>query len=355
MSEFQVISAGKQARWDDIVKSFPNWDVYYLHAYMQAMADHGDGEQLLLYFRGETGRMCCSVHKRDIAQVKVFEGAFPADTYYDLTTPYGYGGPLTDGNFNEEEQKAFLQHFMSYCKENGIVTLFVKFHPLLQNQQAFTALGEVEEIKYTIMMDTRDRQQIMANMDPKNRNVIRKAQKSGCEVFADNGENLDTFISIYEKTMDRLEARPYYYFSRQYYERLLADMGENTCIFYCKKDGVIISSAMFFYNDQYMHYHLSGTLPEYRQYAPTNLMLYEAALWANEHGMSQLHLGGGVGVSDSLFSFKKQFNRNGYLPFYIGRIITNPDAYEKLLDIRCERNPQFSRENEMFIPYRAAD
>ena len=353
MSRFEVITAHEQIRWDGIVKSFPQWDVYYLHAYMAAMAQHGDGEPLLLYFEGEKSRMCYSVHKRDIAQMDAFRQMLPAGTCHDITTPYGYGGPLTQGDFDETEQKNFSRKFLEYCRENHIVTQFVKFHPLMQNQSAFAALGEVQEVKYTIMMDIRDPERILVNMDPKNRNVIRKAQHSGCEIFWDHGENLDTFIDIYELTMNRLEAKPYYYFSREYYSYLLSHMQENIMVFYCKKDDRIISAAIFFYNDQYMHYHLSGTLPEFRQFAPTNLLLYEAALWGSRRGISQMHLGGGVGINDSLFGFKKQFNRNGFLQFCIGRTIADPEAYERLLDIRCAQDPEFCRDNKMFIQYRA--
>ena len=39
------------AKWDDIVKSFPNYDVYYLSGYVKAFQVHGDGEALLLYYQ----------------------------------------------------------------------------------------------------------------------------------------------------------------------------------------------------------------------------------------------------------------------------------------------------------------
>lgn len=353
MSSFEIITGLEQAHWDSTVKSFPEWDVYYLHAYMHVMAEHGDGEPLLLYFEGDTSRMCYSVHKRDIALAAPFRGLLPPQTWYDLTTPYGYGGPLADGDFSPREQQKFMNLFLQYCRENGIVTQFVKFHPLTQNQRLFSGLGQVQQVKHTIMMDLSDPDRILANMDPKNRNVIRKARRCGCEIFFDNGQELDTFIRIYELTMDRLEAKPYYYFPRAYYDYLLSHMGENMVVFYCRKDGVIISAAIFFLNDRYMHYHLSGTLPEYRQYAPTNLLLYEAALWGCGRGITQLHLGGGVGVSDSLFGFKKQFNRSGYLPFCIGKTVVDPKAYEYLLDVRCKADPDFCRDNPMCIQYRA--
>lgn len=353
MSSFEVITAWEQERWDKIVKSFSHWDVYYLYAYMMAMAQHGDGEPLLLYYTGENSRMCYCVHKRDIGEAEAFRGAVPLGKWYDLTTPYGYGGPLWEGAFDRNAQQDCFRLFSEYCRESSVVSQFVKFHPLIQNQTAYEDLGEVQEVKHTIMMDLRDPEQILRNMDPKNRNMIRKAQRSGCEIFWDYGENLDAFIQIYELTMNRLEAKPYYYFSREYYDYLLSHMQDHMVIFYCKKEEEIISAAIFFYNDRYMHYHLSGTRPEFRQYASTNLLLYEAALWGCRKGISRLHLGGGVGINDSLFGFKKQFNRNGFLKFCIGRTVTDEKAYQTLLDIRCAKDADFDRDNGMAIQYRA--
>lgn len=353
MGSLEVVTGENGQHWDGIVKSFPNWDVYYLNAYMAAMERHGDGEPLLLNYIGEKSRMCYCVHKRDIAKAEAFCGLVAENTLYDLTTPYGYGGPLSEGEFDREEQESFSQLFLDYCRKEKVVTQFLKFHPFYQNQKNYRYVGEIQHIKHTIEIDTSNAEVILANMDPKNRNVIRKAQRSGCEIFFDNGENIDAFIKLYEITMNRLEAKPYYYFSREYYDYLLTNMKDNVVVFYCKKENEIIAAAMFFYNEQYMHYHLSGTLPEFRKYAPTNLLLYEAALWGCEKGITRLHLGGGVGVSDSLFGFKKQFNRNGYLPFWIGRSIVDIQAYERLLDIRCAQNKDFNRNNDYYIQYRA--
>ena len=66
----------------------------------------------------------------------------------------------------------------------------------------------------------------------------------------------------------------------------------------------------------------------------------------------KLHLGGGTGVTDSLFNFKKQFNKNGHLPFWIGRTIFDRAAYDDLLDIRQKLNPDFDKNNEYYIQYR---
>ena len=70
-------------------------------------------------------------------------------------------------------------------------------------------------------------------------------------------------------------------------------------------------------------------------------MLYEAAVWACENGIALMHLGGGLSENDNLFGFKKQFNKNGRIPFYIGRTIFIKPAYDYLLQIRKQLEPEF--------------
>lgn len=352
MSRFGVFTREEKERWNLIVKSFSDWDIYYLFEYTESMACHGDGPQYLFYYEGETSRICYPVHKKDIADFPAFQGKLERDRYYDFSTPYGYGGPLVEGNFNKEAQEDFFKYYLSYCRENKIVTQFVRYHPLLQNQYSLQYISEISEIKETIFMELTDPELIIKNMDSKNRNMVRKAEKSGIEIFCDDGEHAEEFIQIYEKTMERLNARNYYFFEKSYYDYLRHSFGEYTKFFYAKMDQSIVSASIFFYNEQFMHYHLSGTVMEYRKYAPTNLLLYKAALWGNQQRIKKLHLGGGVGIIDSLFNFKKQFNKNGHLPFWIGRTIIDKEKYEYLLNFRQQLDPTFDKDNDYYIQYR---
>lgn len=74
---------------------------------------------------------------------------------------------------------------------------------------------------------------------------------------------------------------------------------------------------------------------EYRNLAPSNLLLYKAALWGYEQGYKTFHLGGGVGSGeDNLYKFKAAFNRNSDYQFSIGKLIVNEKQYNNLLLLR---------------------
>lgn len=351
---FEVIPSKQNSRWNEIVHSFAHWDIYYLNEYACSFEIHGDGEAFLIYFQRDDCRLCYVVMKKDISADAKFAGVLSGDVWYDLETPYGYGGFLLQGDFTVQTREAFECKMADFAREHRIVSQFVRFYPVYRNDVPYAQMvdSKVRYLRDTIYMDTANREDIMVNMDSKNRNMVRKAIKNGVMICHDKGEHLDEFIRIYEATMAHDHAAPYYYFEREYYEYLIEHMKNHMEFFYSVYEGKYIGAAIFFYNQEYMHYHLSGMYAEYRSTAATNLLLYEAAVWACEKGIRLLHLGGGMEAEDSLFGFKKQFNKKGRLPFYVGRTIFNEDAYEELLHLRKAADDSFDMENGLMIQYR---
>ena len=74
------------------------------------------------------------------------------------------------------------------------------------------------------------------------------------------------------------------------------------------KAGEIVAASIIIGANGYLNYHLSGSKGEFRNLAPSNLMLYEIALWGSANGYRSFHMGGGVGSKeDNLYVFKKGF------------------------------------------------
>lgn len=346
----KVFSRNERNEWNNIVKSFKNWDVYYLFEYANSFSMHGDGEPLLLYFEENGKRMCYQIIKRNIEKDYRFEGLLN-ETYSDATITYGYGGPLTDGEFSKEEQDLYINDLNEYCKQNNIVSLFFRFHPLLNNQKQIENVSTIQYVHDTIYIDTSSLETIDTNMDPKQRRHIRKAVNNNVTIEIKPISEYKEFMSIYNQTMLRLEATGYYFFDDSYYESL-KEMSDNACIFYAMYEGKTIAGSIILYNEQFMHYHLSGSLLEYRNLPATSLLLYEAAKWGCSKGIKQLHLGGGLNADDSLYKYKLSFNRNGSIPFYIGSNIFDQNAYDYLKQVRCENDPSFDPNNTNLIQYR---
>lgn len=338
--------------WNECVKSFHSWDIYYLYEYAYSFMLHGDGEILLIYFENNQDRFCYVVMQNDISSHAFFSGVLEKELFYDWETPYGYGGPLCDAPLSNYSKEVFQYEIRAYCREHNIVSQFVRFHPLLENYKVIPEIIETRFLRDTIYMDTSvSTEMIMKNMDSKNRNMVRKGIKNGVTIVCKPIEEIGDFIPMYNDTMKHNNAEEYYTFQQNYFDSL-RDMRENACVFYAVYEMKVISGAIIFFNDKYAHYHLSGSDFAYRQYAPSNLLLYEVACWAQERGIEKFHLGGGMSSDDSLFGFKKQFNKNGRAPFVVGRTIFLQDVYETLLDIRESVDDKFDRNNRFMIQYR---
>ena len=154
--------------------------------------------------------------------------------------------------------------------------------------------------------------------------------------------------------MDKDHASDYYYFGDKFYESIYNDLRDNYEMFYAVYEGKIIAMAIIIYANKQMHYHLSGSLLEYRNLAPSNLLLYEAALWGCNKGFKTFHLGGGVGSGeDNLYKFKAAFNRNSNYTFSIGKQIFDVDKYNLLIDYRKTIDINFDESSSYFPLYRA--
>lgn len=266
--------------------------------------------------------------------------------YYDIQSAYGYGGPLVN-SCDEEFLESFERAFIRYCEEENIIAEFIRFHPLIKNESVFKKHIDISHnrcVSYAFLKE--DIEDIFKyDITSKNRNMIRKAEKNLLKV--DFKEDMSSFKDIYEKTMKKVNANKYYYFSDKFYEYLneLDKVFINITL-----NNKLIASSIFLKGQEYIHYYLSGSLKEYLKFAPNNLMLWSAIKYAKDNGFKIIHFGGGLEDSkeDNLFKFKREFGKE-IGDFYIGKRIHNKEVYDYLID-------KWENENEsthtLFLQYR---
>ncbi len=302
---------------------------------MKAFQLHGDGEPLLFYYDDGQTRGINVVMKRDVADDSRFDGLIPKGCYYDLTTPYGYGGWIIEG----ENAENLFTVYENQIKKDGYISEFVRFHPMVKNHEWAYSFYDTVQLGEVVHMELTSPEEIWENIISKNRNMIRKASKNEIQIY--NGrypEIYERFRQIYNLTMDKDQAEEYYYFKPDFYRSVLEDLPQNAQVFYAVKDQEIIAASIMLTANGRMNYHLSGSLREYSSLAPTNLLLYKAALWGFNNGCKTLYLGGGVGSGeDSLFKFKRAFYKGNLNHFYIGKKIYDSVKYEELKQIRQDR------------------
>lgn len=350
----RVLSLEESDEWIAIVHSFATSDIYYYPGYVSGHGISGEGTPYLIYYLGNLGmRLAYVIQQLDVSLSPVFPN-LQVDSFYDWATPYGYGGPLVEG-YNQTDMSEFFVVLSEYCHNHQIVSQFIRFHPLLGNHVYFQGFSEIRLEKQTVVVDLKSHDVIWKNLDSKNRNMVRKAQKLGVEISLDEDfKRIDDFCSLYQRTMVRNQAHGFFFFPKDYFLNLKKQLGSHVVLFHAKYQDRIIASTMILRNERYLHYHLSGADQEFMYLAPNNLMLVSIAEWGSKQGAVSFHLGGGILRDDSLFAFKKSFNKNGLLDFHIGANIFCKDAYADLMEHRKNADPTFNP-GKRLIQYRQGE
>jgi hypothetical protein len=86
----RTFSIDEKKEWNEVVRSFKNYDIYYSLDYLYPFYMIGDGEPILIYYETDGLKAMCALMKRNLLDYGV-------DEYFDLITPYGYGGFLFEG------------------------------------------------------------------------------------------------------------------------------------------------------------------------------------------------------------------------------------------------------------------
>lgn len=341
----RIFDISESLEWDKVVRSFSEYDVYYMSGYVKAFQIHGDGIPQLLYYEANGLRAIYVFMKRTTDLPGI----------YDSITPYGYGGVLFEGDTNKDNLEKFWAEYVYNMKEQKIIDNFVRYHPVLSNAVYMRDFSEVIDLGKTISIDLTSPEIIWENISSKNRNMIRKAEKNGIKILhSKNYELFKDFMKIYNSTMDKDNASSYYYFKEDFYKSIYEDLNDGYEMFYAVFDDQIIAMSIILYANKQMHYHLSGSLMEYRNLAPSNLLLYKAALWGCENGFKTFHLGGGVGSGeDNLYKFKAAFNKNSDCRFSIGKEIFDKNVYDSLVYIRNLNDSNFNVNSSFFPLYRS--
>lgn len=260
---------------------------------------------------------------------------------FDFETAYGYGGPIANVEDKDFEERA-LQEFFRMCKANNYVAGFTRFHPLLKNWQHFDTIGKLIFDRHTIAVSVKNNlEEIwMCEIHTKNRNVIKKGEKSGLKFLVDDEfKHIDEFAMLYRKTMDKLHADEFYYFDEKYYRNFKTNI-PNSFLGVVYLEEQMIAAAIFFYSELYGHYHLAGSDVHYLKYMPNNYLLWNACKELNRRNVCLFHLGGGTtsDENDSLYEFKSRFSKSRY-DFYIGKLIFNEKMYNSLVTDWETNNP----------------
>jgi hypothetical protein len=304
--------------WDALLARLGCADVYLLRGYVESSCLLERGTPIFLHLSGSGG---------DVAFASILREIDGADGRRDAITPYGYGGPVAVGP--EPPVYSFYELYDGWCASTGVVSTFIRFHPLFANQRQAPASVHAERLADTIGWSLAPELDLFTSLHPKHRNKVRKARAAGFEVAVREApESLAEFAALYEATMSRLAATDFYFFPDEYWRSLEAGLREQIVLVEARQGGELAAAALCFATTPWLHYHVSGTSELGREAAAANLVLFEAACWGQGRGFEQFHLGGGAGGrEDTLFHFKQRFFPAGRREAGVGKLVHDAEAY----------------------------
>lgn len=323
-------------RWDALVAASAAADVYHRAAYHALAEARGEGEARLFVWREGPAFVALPLLLRPVAEVPGLED----EPGLDAGSVYGYPGPVASPPpLPAGMAGRFGRALAAALAGRGVVSLFSRLNPLLDQAPLVAGLGTLREHGPTVSVDLRQDDAARHAACRKGlRYDLRRLAGQGFVVEpGDTRRDLAAFAAIYRETMRRVAADSYYFFDDAYFARLAEGLGRDLVPVLCRRDGVLAAGALFLKNGPIAQYHLSATATRFLEAGPVKLVLDEAARHLRAHGATCLHLGGGRGgAEDGLFRFKAGFGTGRHV-FSSWRWVLDPRAAARLAARRERR------------------
>lgn len=320
-------------------------DICFHNLYAKLYEEKEDGKAQTFLFKNQYGSVEHTFIKRKIPDL--INGV----QYYDITTAYGYGGPLVwEVKDLSQLLKSYYLAFQDYCRKNRIVSEFIRFHLFENNEVRNNYYGDVSLIGPHISRDLK--KPITSDIHKSVRTSLRKAEKMGITFEADTTKSgLEDFLKVYNSTMNRHEADGFYYFKESFFHQLHDWLGGHFVYTKAMKDNKAISSFITLYGKTHAFGFLGGTLEEYFHCQPSTYLEYHTMEWLKEEGVTHYTLGGGIKGEDGLYNYKKKFDKKGSYPFYVGKKIHDERIYSELVKKRLGEE-KIDADSDFFPLYR---
>jgi hypothetical protein len=317
-------------------------DVYYAPEFFEVYSRQYGATPEAVFYEDEDIAVFYPYLLRDIKKIPAFVDL--RGDWFDITTPYGYGGPL----IKEKSTKAaiafarYLSEFESYAHERSIVTEFIRFHPVLENHRYFKKAHPSGEVAVTDL--SLPPEELLRHFKSDKRRGIKKAEQLGVSVelvHELSDAHLKEFLSIYNETMDKNKAEAKYYFNHAQLRELADALGPKLFMMRALREEECVANYLLFQSGPYLTNYLSGHRRADEYSYSKNKVIWEAAKYGHKYGCRFYNLGGG---RPSLLSFKAGFATELKV-FFTAKNVLLPERYKELLTVA-----NVSEEEAKFFP-----
>ena len=278
--------------------------------------------------------------------------------YSDVITPYGYGGPYPYGELDASDVKEFWTGLDAWLKSNRVVSEFIRFSLEISRPRISYPGDVILKSKNIVRTLDKSLSEIWAEVEHKVRKNVKRARHNNLSVELDRtGGRTNDFLEIYYSTMARRDAKSFYHFGIDFFEKLNRSLDGSFLYFHVLLQNKIISSELILYSKETIYSFLGGTELSAYNLRPNDLLKYEIIKWGIESGMKRFVIGGGYQGEDGIYRYKKSFAPNGEVPFFVGQRILDTGVFDRLVVAKREHEKKDGRiwnPSDGFFPlYRA--
>jgi hypothetical protein len=323
----RLIAATERAEWRRALAPFGPIDCTYLPEYHLAYATRMVGGQPLLWeFSQGADRLAYPFLLTPV------EGAGSATACFDISSVYGFTGPLSTSR-----NPAFLhqawQAFDGFAAQQRVIAEFIRFSPFNRNEGLAHPQVEVSlNRELAVSRLPAAAAELSRLLGPKTRNMLRKAERAGLIARElELPQHLPAFRALYQQTMDRNAAPPFFRYDDAYWTELLRlEPGALRLFAACSGDRMVAACMSVSFGASGL-YHLGASLEAYARSGAGNLCLFAMSRALMDSGVAFLNMTGGrtPKPGDPLLLFKRS-NATGTAPFHIGKRVLDAAAYNAL-------------------------
>lgn len=324
MRLLEIDATGDTRRWDEWYAALEQPDIHFSSAYARIQSLHRPaGEIMWRLLLSDDGDIGMPVAVRDT-------GAMCGPEHvHDMTSMYGYGGPLTIGEMPSPRAFEFIDAVRDWAKSIGIISEYCRLHPMLYENQVplLSPCTPIEWSKDVVAMDLRD-MQLSRRAD----RAIVRALKAGA-MFRECTPSL--FAALYADSIERISADERFRFSAEYITEHGSQVGARWFFVDRDIDPAGMRSLLTIGDPRggIAYAHLLGSDGLAADDGLDTYLYVQAAQRLREEGYTYFHLGGGGPAGDSLLRFKCA----------LGKLYYKVGTYIRVFDL--QRYDDLTREN----------
>ena len=263
--------APEEKRWNKVLMQF-QYDVYHTLEYLQLSVRKQSGSEVTgLFYVDE-------VTKKKIF-LPIIISPLPSElggaaSGFDISVPYGYGGPIADDTVDNETFERFFRSLYQWAQKREIISGFLRWHPLFQLPE-YISNNDFIINGVTLAVDL---ESFDGGVDDASRathrSEIRWLIRNGYQVIWDNWQFFEIFQQLYSDTMRRLKSAESYQFDTTYFTDLKDAMGQMLHLgVVVNGEGDVAAAALFTECNGIVQYSLSASDERFRRKSPNKTSL----------------------------------------------------------------------------------